>query len=77
MFKPGNCTLALFRKLLLHENCKPIRTVGGHEVWSRSDLQRPIIIQTHIDPVPEFIVLQTMRALKLSRKDMEKLIREL
>lgn len=42
---------------------------GGHEKWSRSDLDRPIIIQTHIDPVPEFIVKQVLRHLNMSRKE--------
>ena len=77
MFKPGNCDLATLRKVLDHKGCKPIRTTGGHEIWCRSDLLRPITIQTHIDPVPEFIVLQIMRTLKLSRKDMDKILREI
>ena len=42
---------------------------GGHEKWTRKDLTRPIIIQTHIDPVPEFIIKNTLRNLNLSRKD--------
>lgn len=40
---------------------------GGHEKWSRSDLDRPIIIQTHVDPVPEFIVKQVIRHLGMDR----------
>lgn len=40
---------------------------GGHEKWSRSGLDRPITIQTHIDPVPEFIVKQVLRHLKMVR----------
>jgi len=31
-------------------------------------MDRPITIQTHIDPVPEFIVKQVLRHLKLDKK---------
>lgn len=46
---------------------KDTRGRGGHEKWSRSDLDRPITIQTHIDPVPEFIVKQVLRHLNMTR----------
>ncbi|MCL2074689.1 MAG: hypothetical protein FWH18_12255 [Marinilabiliaceae bacterium] len=42
---------------------------AGHEKWSRHDLTRPIIFQTHIDPVPEFIVKSNLRTLNMSRQD--------
>ena len=41
---------------------------GGHEKWSRADLDRPITIQTHINPVPEFIIKQIIRHLNLTKK---------
>jgi hypothetical protein len=42
---------------------KHIRTTGGHKIWGGKSLQRPIVLQTHIDPVPGFIVKQILRAL--------------
>jgi len=45
---------------------------GGHEKWFRADLDRPITIQTHIDPVPEFIIKQVLRHLDLSREQFMK-----
>ncbi len=30
-------------------------------------MDRPVTIQTHIDPVPEFIVKQVLRYLKMDR----------
>jgi hypothetical protein len=77
MFKPGNCELDTLRKILTHQGCKHIRTKGGHDVWCRNDLLRPIVVQTHIDPVPGFVVQQIMRTLGLSRKDMDKILREI
>lgn len=46
-----------------------IRTEGGHEVWSRKDLLRPVVVQTHIDPVPEFIVRNVLRTIGSSKED--------
>lgn len=64
-----NIPLKTFRKYLEHKGLKHIRTTGGHEVWSRQDLTRPIVIQTHITPVPEFIVKQVFRALGVDKQD--------
>ena len=32
---------------------------------------RPIILQTHVDPVPEIIVRSNLRSLGFNRKDLE------
>jgi hypothetical protein len=44
-------------------------TEGGHEKWTRKDLMRPIIVQTHESPVPEFIIRNALRNLGLTKKD--------
>ena len=49
---------------------------GGHEKWEKKGLLRPIMLQTHEDPVPERIVKQIMRHLKLTRKEFIKLLKE-
>jgi len=64
-----NISVAAFRSFLTKQGCNHIRTKGGHEVWSRSDLFRPIIFQTHIDPIPEFIIKNNLRVLGLTKKD--------
>ncbi len=76
-FKSGNLPLTTLRKILLHQGCKCIRETKGHDKYSRQDLLRPITIQNHIDPVPEFIVKQVMRTLGLSNKEMEKILKEI
>ena len=76
-FKSGNLPLSTVRKVILHQGCKLIRHAKSHEKYSRQDLLRPIVIQDHIDPVPEFIVKQILRTLKLSNKDMEKILKEI
>ena len=76
-FKSGNLSLATVRKILRHQGCKLIRHEKGHEKYSKQSLFRPIVIQDHIDPVPDFIVKQIMRTLSLSNKDMEKILSEI
>jgi hypothetical protein len=67
--KLSNITIAQFQSFL--ELCKAshIRTKGGHEIWSRADLNRSIVIQTHIDPIPERIIRNNLRTIGYSRKE--------
>jgi hypothetical protein len=70
-WKLSNIPVKDFRKFLEQQGLKLIkdgRGRGGHEKWSRSDLDRPITIQTHIDPVPEFIVKQVLRHLGMDKR---------
>jgi hypothetical protein len=64
-----NIPLNLYREFLIDKGCKCTRKSGGHEHWSRKDLLRPITIQSHIDPVPEFIIKNGLRQLGLIKKD--------
>lgn len=77
--KLSNISLKEFRKFLRNQGLNIIKTTkgrGGHEKWSRADLDRPITIQTHIDPVPEFIVKQILRHLDMSREKFWREIRK-
>jgi len=64
-----NISLKTYRDFLKDMGCSCIRTSGGHEHWSRKDLLRPITFQSHIDPVPEFIIKNGLRILKLTKDD--------
>src|SRR5690554_6655009 len=63
-----NISISQFESFLELACCKYNKTKGGHAKYLRSDLNRPIIFQTHIDPVPEFIVKNNLRLLNISRK---------
>lgn len=65
----SNTSLTLFRKFLLSVGCECVGVNGGHEKWKRDGLTRPIIVQTHIDPIPEFIVRNALRTLNISMSD--------
>ena len=64
-----NIPLKLFRDFLKEKGCVCNRTSGGHEHWSKNELKRPITLQTHVDPVPEFIIKNILNQLCLKKKD--------
>ena len=72
--KLSNISINTYRLFLQKAGCKYIRTSGGHEHWARKDLNRPITFQTHIDPIPEFIIKNALRILGLTRKDFFKIL---
>lgn len=64
-----NVPLKLFKDFLKDNGCACTRTNGGHEHWTRGDLNRPITIQTHVDPIPEFIIKNALIQLGLTKRD--------
>jgi len=63
-----NISISQFESFLELACCKYTKVTGGHAKYLRSDLNRPIIFQTHIDPIPEFIVKNNLRLLGISKK---------
>lgn len=69
MGRLSNIPLRIFREFLKHKGLKCVKTQGGHEKWVRSDLGRPVMLQTHIDPVPEFIIRNNLKTIGVSIKE--------
>ena len=74
--KLSNISIAKFAAFLELALCKFVKIEGGHQKWTRADLFRPIIFQTHIDPVPEFIVKNNLRVLGYSKNDFFYILEE-
>ena len=66
-YKLSNISVNDFRDFLASVGCNKVKTEGGHERWVKFGLTRPIILQTHISPVPEFIVKNTLRNLGMTK----------
>lgn len=64
-----NISISQFESFLELCGCKYIKTTGGHIKYSRCDLNRPIVFQSHINPLPEFIVKNALRPLNISRDE--------
>lgn len=74
MAKIDNISLRKYLRFLEFCECKCYRTTDGHQHYSRSDLKRPLTLQTHIDPVPAFIIRQHLRYLNISIREFYKII---
>jgi hypothetical protein len=72
--KLSNVSLSEYRRFLLKAGCSYYKTNGGHEHWRKEGLLRPITFQTHIDPVPEFIIRNALRSLGLNKQDFYELL---
>lgn len=73
----ANITIAEFRMALERLGLSMIRTKGGHEAWIKQGMTRPVIIQTHITPIPEFIVRNNLRNLGISKQEFLELLENL
>jgi predicted RNA binding protein YcfA (HicA-like mRNA interferase family) len=58
------------------QGLKHIKTEGGHAKYTRKDLRRPITIQTHISPVPEFVVVQILKHLGFNKKSFNQYLED-
>lgn len=67
--KLKNITISQFESFLELCHCKFIKSDKGHAKYFRSDFNRPIIFQNHIDPIPEFIVKNNLRLMNMSKDD--------
>ncbi len=74
MGKLKNIPLKNFRAYLQYCGLKLIRTKGGHEIWSAKNLTRPVILQTHVDPIPEFIIKNNLRTMNKSEEHLLKFL---
>ena len=63
-----NITVKKYKKFLKAQGCVHTRTEGGHEIWTKEGLLRPIVVQNHIEPIPEFIIQNGFKALGLTKK---------
>lgn len=68
--KVKNVPLKDVIRFLKMMGAKQIRTRGGHYIFSHKDLNRSIPLQSHIDPVPEFIVLEILNYFEISKAKM-------
>ncbi len=71
-----NIPLKVMREYLSCKGLKIIRQKGGHEIWSGKSLARPIVLQSHIDPVPEFIVRNCLRTLGENPEDFDRFVKQ-
>ena len=77
MKKLSNISLKEFRAVLIALGLHKMRTKGGHEAWVREGLKRPVVVQTHVDPVSELVVRKTINDLGITREEFIELLESL
>ena len=70
-YRLSNTSIATFREFLRHCGCRYVGITGGHEKWHKEGCTRFVIFQTHIDPIPEFILKSNLRTIGCTRKQFE------
>ena len=71
----SNISITQFRDMLAALGLSCVRTKGGHEAWSKNGMLRPVIFQTHVDPIPEFIIRNNLKTPGISRDEFIALLK--
>ena len=72
-----NISVSEMRHVLMCLGLLKVRTKGGHESWMKEGMLRPVVIQTHVEPIPEFIVKNALRTIGISKEDFLKVLESL
>lgn len=59
----SNIDIADFRRFLKSQGWQYVGTKGGHEKWNKAGALRPIIFQTHINPIPINVIRNNLRTI--------------
>lgn len=73
----SNVTINEFRAIMVLLGLTKVRTKGGHEAWMKDGMTRPAIVQTHVDPVPEYVLRNNLRNIGISREEFLALLEEI
>jgi predicted RNA binding protein YcfA (HicA-like mRNA interferase family) len=74
--KLTNISIKDYLRFLKNAGCIYSHTNGGHQIWKKEGLTRPIVVQTHVNPVPKFIIENALRSLGLTKKDFFDYLRD-
>ena len=76
-YRLGNISIEEFREFLEKHGCQKVSSGNsGHEKWVKEGALRPVVFQTHIDPIPIFIIKNNLRNIELSMSDLREWLRE-
>ncbi len=75
MKKLSNLSISEVRQVLMALGLELNRTKGGHEMWVKKGMLRPVVLQNHIEPVPEFIVKNIIRTIGTTKEEFLSLLK--
>lgn len=65
----SNISVREFRAVLTLLGLSLVRTKGGHEAWMKEGMLRPVIFQSHVNPIPEFIIRNNLYNMGISKAE--------
>ncbi len=65
-----NLPLSDFLKFLKYQGWSYVRTTSGHEIWKKVGAIRPLVIQTHVDPVPIHVLKNNLQTMGKTAQDL-------
>ena len=77
MKKLSNLTINDLRLVLRYFGLEFLRTKGGHELWAKPGMKRPIVFQTYLKPIPEFVVLNLMKTLGIDKQELVSILEKI
>ena len=69
----GSVSWSIFEKFLFSRGCVFVRIRGDHRVYTKSGLRRPLIVPQY-NPLPAFILMNNLRVLGVSKKELLKFL---
>lgn len=76
-YHTSNISIADFREFIAQKGLSKVDSGNtGHEKWHRDGVMRPVVFQTHIDPIPEFIIRNNLRNMGLTLPDLRKWLKD-
>ena len=66
----SNIDIADFRRFLKYQGWNYICIKGGHEKWKKVGAIRPVIFQTHTNPIPIVVIKSNLRTMGCSLEDL-------
>ena len=70
--KLSNITIAQFEAFLAYMGCEKVDSGNtGHFKWKRQGSIRAVVFQTHIEPIPEFVIANNLRNIGIIKKQFK------
>lgn len=75
MGKYSNITIKRYKRILKHFGLSKVRSHKGHEMWWKEGLLKNVVFQTHIDPIPEFVIYSNIDTMRVSKQEFDEALR--
>ena len=72
----SNISISRYRRILKALGLTCVRVNAGHEMWYKEGMLRNVVFQTHVDPVPEAIIILNNKTIGITGNEFEHYLKE-